>query len=234
MQKYSTEQLINDLKRVEKIIGKIPSYIDYEKYSICSADTITRRFGKWTTAISKTFGKNIRTPPKARIKHPCPKCQTLTKNLKFCSHSCSATFNNKLKTPNYKPKITYLCNCGKVTKRKSSICQNCFSIKKIESYGEKLLSSFSSKYARHKYQNVRHHAHRFAELHNLRTRCKICNYEHTQLCHIKRIGDFDKNTKIKEINSKENIIFLCPTHHWELDNNILKLVDSSKLDMYYI
>ena len=32
---------------------------------------------------------------------------------------------------------------------------------------------------------------------------------------------FPDETKVLEINSIENLIALCPTHHWEFDNGLL-------------
>ena len=48
----------------------------------------------------------------------------------------------------------------------------------------------------------------------------ICNYDHHyEVCHIKPIKDFSLNSLIYEINNKDNLIHLCPNHHWEFDNN---------------
>lgn len=34
---------------------------------------------------------------------------------------------------------------------------------------------------------------------------------------------FDDEALVKEINDIENLVPLCPNHHWEFDNKILKL-----------
>lgn len=53
--------------------------------------------------------------------------------------------------------------------------------------------------------------------------CKICGYsKHVEVCHIKPISKFDGECKISEINSENNIVILCPNHHWEFDNNLIK------------
>ena len=71
---------------------------------------------------------------------------------------------------------------------------------------------------------IRNHANRVAKFHHIEKICKQCGYStHVDLCHIKSIGSFDKNTKVSEINSLSNLVYLCKNHHWELDNNILKL-----------
>jgi predicted restriction endonuclease len=47
----------------------------------------------------------------------------------------------------------------------------------------------------------------------------ICGYRrHYQVCHIKSINSFSDSTYISTINDLNNLIALCPTHHWELDH----------------
>jgi len=55
--------------------------------------------------------------------------------------------------------------------------------------------------------------------------CAICGYtNHYEICHIKSVSSFPPDALIvKEINNINNLIALCPNHHWEFDNDILKL-----------
>ena len=54
--------------------------------------------------------------------------------------------------------------------------------------------------------------------------CAVCGYNnHIQVCHIKAVKDFDENTLIKEINSLDNLIALCPNHHWEYDHGLITI-----------
>ena len=54
--------------------------------------------------------------------------------------------------------------------------------------------------------------------------CHACGYDkHTEVCHLTAIGDFPLDTKISVINSKENLIRLCPNCHWEYDKGRLSL-----------
>lgn len=54
------------------------------------------------------------------------------------------------------------------------------------------------------------------------TPCRYCGYDkHVEFCHIKPISSFSKDQTVGEVNSPDNIICLCPNHHWELDNNVL-------------
>ena len=47
--------------------------------------------------------------------------------------------------------------------------------------------------------------------------------KHVELCHIKPIASFKDSALLSEVNSKNNIVQLCPNCHWELDHGILKL-----------
>jgi predicted restriction endonuclease len=54
--------------------------------------------------------------------------------------------------------------------------------------------------------------------------CKICGYNnHVEVCHIKPVSLFTEEAIISDINHKDNLIMLCPNHHWEFDNAMLKL-----------
>ena len=55
-------------------------------------------------------------------------------------------------------------------------------------------------------------------------KCKVCGYDkHVEIAHIKAVSEFSNETPIGEINSIDNLIALCPNHHWEYDNGILKI-----------
>ena len=54
--------------------------------------------------------------------------------------------------------------------------------------------------------------------------CLFCGYQnHIEVAHIKAVSEFDDDVLISEINSSDNLIGLCPNHHWEFDHGILKL-----------
>lgn len=50
-------------------------------------------------------------------------------------------------------------------------------------------------------------------------RCICCGYDkHYEVAHIRAVSDFNDNALISEINDVNNLIALCPNHHWEYDN----------------
>ena len=60
--------------------------------------------------------------------------------------------------------------------------------------------------------------------HNNEFKCLICGYDkHVEIAHIKPVSEFDDNSIISEINDINNLIALCPNHHWEYDNGFLKI-----------
>ena len=53
-------------------------------------------------------------------------------------------------------------------------------------------------------------------------KCAICGYDkYYEVCHIKPVSEFDDDTLIEEINNIDNLIALCPNHHWEYDNGLI-------------
>ena len=59
---------------------------------------------------------------------------------------------------------------------------------------------------------------------NQHPKCAICGYtKHVEVAHIKAVSEFSNETPISTINSITNLIGLCPNHHWEYDNGMLKL-----------
>ena len=44
-----------------------------------------------------------------------------------------------------------------------------------------------------------------------------------EVAHIKAVADFSDGSTLAEINSINNLIALCPNHHWEYDNGYLKI-----------
>lgn len=148
----------------------------------------------------------------------------------YCSRSCSCIKQNEHRWKNHitlKEKFKCII-CGKPRnyRNKNDYCLSCITIK----YKSTTLGSLKQKYR--KKSNGRWYSseiRNFAKSWNSNLEnipCQKCNYNlHTELCHIIPIGSFDDNTTIGEINDPSNILVLCPNHHWEFDNKILRLED---------
>lgn len=150
----------------------------------------------------------------------CP-CGKTTKNPKFCSKSCAAKHNNGLRTYKRRAKQYFCSSCNIKTSKncKTGKCRRCLSLYLIDQFGTKRLSDFQSTAARHRYQLVRAHAHRVMRLTDIPKQCKICGYStHVELAHLRSIGSFAPDTLVSEVNDLNNLAFLCPNHHWELEH----------------
>lgn len=133
---------------------------------------------------------------------------------KFCSQSCAATFNNK-KYP--KRKNTHFCYCGKRIQPKSTMCRDCFHNLQLDRYesltlGEARREKWGKAY---QYNDIRVKAKEKMIRMGVPKKCNRCGWEHhVHVSHTKPINAFTDDTKIKEINSKDNLEYLCPNCHW--------------------
>lgn len=130
-----------------------------------------------------------------------------TKSKKFCNLSCSSKHRNehrikkepKEKEPR-KPKERFLPE-----RRKGELFSN-----------------------RKNWQSARSTIQKWARIaydeSGGKKQCFVCGYTHyIEICHIKPVSDFGDEALVKEINDIKNLVALCPNHHWEFDNKILKL-----------
>lgn len=130
------------------------------------------------------------------------------------------------------------CECGSFKTLGSEKCKYCTGelerpndrIKKHkEGKREFILNCTISDYFKNYTSNTRHTSiRRLARVFMLETKqekkCEICGFDdYVELCHIKAIKDFDKNTKIRDVNSLNNLVYLCPNHHKLLDMGKIKL-----------
>ena len=80
----------------------------------------------------------------------------------------------------------------------------------------------NNSFKENRYVRIRTNAQGLYRKYSLPLVCAHCGYDkHVEICHIKAIKDFDDSALISEINSKENLIALCPNCHWEFDHHLL-------------
>jgi len=54
--------------------------------------------------------------------------------------------------------------------------------------------------------------------------CVRCGYDkHIEVCHRRSLASFPDDTPISVVNSLDNLVGLCPNHHWEFDHGLLQL-----------
>jgi predicted restriction endonuclease len=160
----------------------------------------------------------------------CLQCSKLTTNPKYCSKSCAATANNKL-TPKRKLKVVHCRRCKKQIDRSSylvqrTVCDSCY----WKNWDVLTIGDLQGRRSYQKNSQIRDLARRrfFAE--NPNPRCAKCKYAtHVEVCHIHPIASFPESTPINVVNALSNLIGLCPTHHWELDNGHLDFTEFENL-----
>lgn len=60
-------------------------------------------------------------------------------------------------------------------------------------------------------------------------KCLVCGYsKFFDVCHIKDIASYEESAALGEINSLDNLMALCKTHHTEFDRGLLSLKGISK------
>lgn len=154
---------------------------------------------------------------------------------KFCSHSCSAKYSNRNRTIN----TDKVCpDCGGVKKKESKTCWNCYlkkvqkvKIDKITGKKEYFIATSTKEKVMNKHSNwwrsripIAKHARKVYKNSGKPFVCSVCGYTtHVQICHIKGVAEFDNNCLISEINNINNLVALCPNHHWELDHGFLSI-----------
>lgn len=158
---------------------------------------------------------------------------------RFCSIICANTrihskeTKQKIKDSLIMLKKENVCKkCGKIfnLKKKTSgtgfnfrkFCEDCFNVVEVISKTKKELFDNRTNWqsARNAIQKV---ARKIYQESDKPKQCMHCTYDkHYEVCHIKSVSSFDDDTLISEINNIDNLIALCPNHHWEFDNGILK------------
>lgn len=154
----------------------------------------------------------------------CQNCPNITKNPKFCSRNCAASFNNKIFI---KRKVNLIlcnsCNINYIIPYRNKICKDCrylidssFKQKTIGEYRNRL--SVKGKHSSWLNSHIRSFVRSWLK-HLTLLPCNKCGYSnHVELAHIRAVTSFPDTTLLSEINNESNIVQLCPNCHWEFDN----------------
>lgn len=134
----------------------------------------------------------------------------------FCDSSCSSTYNNQVRTLKKEKKVVEI-----IKKEKKEKFEYLLDMTKKELYDRHRVY--------YKFRGViRRHAHYVFNKHVTNKECLICGYSnHVEVCHIKSVSSFNDNDLIGDINSINNLIGLCPNHHWEFDNGKIDILKDS-------
>jgi len=165
----------------------------------------------------------------------CLNCGVNTENPKFCSRSCSVSYNNTINPKRTRSKTCSRNGCEHVTKDyTTNLCdmhkeEYERSKRSLENYGHKTVGEYRNCLANKGKHQSWVHAHvrdfcRRWNKHLLYKPCEKCGYElHVELCHISPVASFSDDSLLKDINSPENVIQLCRNCHWEFDNGLFSV-----------
>jgi hypothetical protein len=118
-----------------------------------------------------------------------------------------------------------LCPVCKLIKIRhiSKTCVKCHSIVRGTSYKNKTIVDLKEVHGRYWSGPIRENARRRFTGAKC---CAICGYDkHYEVAHIVALSAQPLTARISEVNAPENLIGLCPNHHWEFDNGVLLIED---------
>ena len=148
------------------------------------------------------------------------------KRKQYCNSSCSAVCSNagfKGRNASLRKSIKPCPKCGasvdivrdaKGKPSKTKLCYACSGTPlEDRTKGELFGSSKNYQSAR---STITHHATNGYKLSGLPNSCKLCGYSLIiHIHHVRPVSSFPDTALISEINSLDNLVALCPNHHYE-------------------
>lgn len=140
----------------------------------------------------------------------------------FCSKSHANSYNNEV--PKRK-KRAYKCQvCGETIPQRRKYCDEHHPNRK--NWGEITIKQLKGARKYQAHSRIRELARKQYLASTRSKHCLVCNYnKFFHVCHIQSIESFPENTTILIVNDMNNLVALCPNHHWELDNGLLALAE---------
>lgn len=156
----------------------------------------------------------------------CVQCGKETNNPKFCSSSCSASYNNKIS-----PKrllVNECVDCGTKVRSNVKRCKKCFEQAKTNTLQALTLGEIKQLYKDKTTMavaaKIRGYGKTIYDRSNKPKQCIVCGYrKHYEVCHIKSVSSYSDSVTMAEIHSLINLVALCPNCHWEFDRGLLSL-----------
>ena len=149
----------------------------------------------------------------------CLHCGTRTANAKYCSRSCANRVNGRL-FPSRQRILRSCKHCGTALQTRRTTCDSCnpslvdWRMVQLQELKAKALQQYAAQ--------IRSLA-RVAYRKSSRPKaCAVCSYDvHYEVCHIKPIREFLPTNFVADVNRLNNLVALCPNHHWEFDHGRL-------------
>lgn len=149
----------------------------------------------------------------------CLHCGAKTANPKYCSRSCANRVNGHL-FPSRQRIVRNCKHCGTVLATRRTTCDRCNP--GIVDWQTVPLHQLKAKALQQYAAQIRSLARVAYRKSSLPHSCAVCGYNtHYEVCHIKPINEFQPSAVVADVNKLDNLVALCPNHHWEFDHGIL-------------
>lgn len=161
---------------------------------------------------------------------PCNSCGNLVQRIPseiarnktgkfYCSSSCAAAVNNRTAIKRKRKKSCP--RCGSPVLCNHTYCGPCYRAKHYLS-DKTIAEAVGGRKDANRYTGIRSNARKAYSVSSKPKCCAACGYsKHIQICHIRDIADFPRDTLISTVNHLDNLVALCPNHHWEFDHGHL-------------
>lgn len=148
------------------------------------------------------------------------------RDKKYCDHKCAATHTNRTRARKPKqPKPCTTCSTPHTNRGRfcSTLCKHeKLSLSRASSKGELFAKCSSWQSAR---GTIQKGARKVYFLETPNPRCWECGYtRHVEVAHKVSVSSFPDSATLTEINQIDNLVGLCPTHHWEYDHGFLQIL----------
>jgi hypothetical protein len=148
------------------------------------------------------------------------------KRKKFCSRSHAASYNNSLHIKRTRIGPKPICRiCGGFVSDGSITCITCLKKENLEKVWALPIRDYIIRTAsKVKYSWIRKWAKIYIKTLGIKKCCSICEYDKiVEVCHLKPLKSFSEDTLMGVVNHKDNLKYMCPNHHAELDKGLLVL-----------
>lgn len=153
-----------------------------------------------------------------------PSHRSQTKHV-FCSCSCAGKAHKDF-LPRRPAKERNCCRCSRSFKAENghkslTSCPACYANRPQTVASRTIAEIEATGSGKDRYNRIRQHCReQHADL--AKKPCANCGYKkHSELCHVRSISKWSKDTKIATVNARENVVQLCRNCHWEQEHGLL-------------
>jgi len=135
----------------------------------------------------------------------------ITRRKRFCNHTCAARHNNPIRVIGGATRKCVQCNSGLERGSRRKFCAGCLERQDSD-------TAARTKGTTSRRQIAGNAASRIAASDRPKV-CEQCAYaKHVEVAHVRAISDFPDSALVRDINSLDNLRYLCPNCHWEFDH----------------